>query len=119
MESFGTWLARQRELRGLTSAEVAGETRLSPLAIHALENDRFDDLPGRVFVVGYLKAYARCVGLSPDEVVARYDEWGGTALEPEPVVPLPSPPDRRWVVPAGAGALLLVISGIVAWVVWG
>lgn len=75
MESFGRYLAQQRELRGLEVADVVRETRLSPAAIHALEGDRFHELPARVFVVGYLRAYARCVGLGPDELVARYDEW--------------------------------------------
>lgn len=75
MESFGRYLAQQRELRGLAASDVARETRLSPAAIEALEGDRFDELPARVFVLGYLRAYARSVGLGPDELVARYDEW--------------------------------------------
>jgi len=87
MESFGRYLAQQRELRGLEPADVARETRLSPAAIRALEGDRFDELPARVFVVGYLRAYARCVGLGPDELVARYDEWRRAAGLPDEEAP--------------------------------
>lgn len=86
MESFGRWLARQRELRGMTVDEVARVTRLSPLAIQALENDRFDELPGKAFVVGYLRAYASCVGLDADELVLRYVESApapSEAIEPQ------------------------------------
>lgn len=104
----------------MSPAEVAGETRLSPLSIHALENDRFDDLPGRVFVVGYLKAYARCIGLCPDEVVARYDEWAGEGVEPEPalvVAPPPVPARGPWLIGAGAGVVVLILG--IVWIVWG
>lgn len=102
----------------MTSAEVAGETKLSPLAIHAMENDRFDELPGRVFVVGYLKAYARCIGLCPDEVVARYDESLGTlAVEPvEETANVPqgaasgSLPMRPLLIGAGVVVLLAVVG---------
>jgi len=115
MESFGRYLVQQRELRGLDAADVARETRLSPTAIAALETDRFDQLPARVFVVGYLRAYARCVGLGPDELIARYDEWRlrmGLDAEEEP-----EPPPRRssaarlpwaWIAGVAAVAALLL-----------
>ncbi|WP_373046247.1 helix-turn-helix domain-containing protein [Vulgatibacter sp.] len=113
MESFGRYLAQQRELRGLELVDVARETKLSPAAIQALEGERFDELPARVFVVGYLRAYARAVGLGPDELVARYDEWrramglpesSEPAAKPAMVVP-PAPSPWPWM--AGLAAPFL------------
>ncbi len=105
MESFGRYLAQQRELRGLTVGDVVRETRLSPTAIQALEGDRFDELPARVFVVGYLRAYANCVGLAPDELVASYDEWcrsrGIPVGEEEPPAPRFARSRARPAVPVG------------------
>ena len=94
MRAFARFLPPQRVLRVLGWAAVAGDTRLSPTAIRALESDRFDELPARVFVIGYLRAYARCVGLGPDELVARYDEWR-TRMGLDVEEPAPAPPARR------------------------
>lgn len=120
MESFGRYLVQQRELRGLERTDVVRQTRISPPAIAALEGDRFDELPGRVFVVGYLRAYAECVGLGPDELVARYDEWRvktGQALveEPEPVQVSRRQGARvlPWLVGGGIVLVLLVLWMVV------
>lgn len=52
--------------------EVSRATRIPVTSIDRIEADRFDDLPGEVFVRGFLKAYARAVALPADEVLARY-----------------------------------------------
>jgi cytoskeleton protein RodZ len=67
--SFGTWLRRQRELREITLRDVADRTKISLRYLEAMEEDRFDLLPAPVFAKGFLREYARYVGLSPDEVV--------------------------------------------------
>lgn len=91
MESFGRYLSRQRELRGMTRAEVVRLTRLSPLTVDALEDDRFDVLPARVFVVGYLRIYASAIGMNPDEAVLRFEEWA----QSNPDAASPPPAHRR------------------------
>lgn len=72
MESIGTYLRRERELRGIALEEVADATRIPVRQLERLEEDRLAELPGEVFIKGYLRAYARSVGLKPDEVLARY-----------------------------------------------
>jgi len=67
--SFGPWLRAQREARGVTLAEIAEVSKISLRYLEALEQDRFDVLPAPVFVRGFLREYARVVGLDPDEVV--------------------------------------------------
>src|SRR5579862_5518082 len=71
-ETLGLYLRRHRELRGINPAELSRITRISSAAIQAIESDRFDELPGEVFVRGFLKAYAQAIGLLPAEVLARY-----------------------------------------------
>ncbi len=70
--SFGTWLRRQREMRGISLGEIADVTKISSRYLEALEQDRFDVLPAPVFAKGFLREYASFVGLDPDEVVNSY-----------------------------------------------
>ena len=69
---FGGWLRRQRELRQVSLREIADVTKISIRYLEALEDDRFDVLPAPVFAKGFLREYARYVGLDPDEVVNTY-----------------------------------------------
>jgi cytoskeletal protein RodZ len=72
MDSIGRYLKRTREARAMSVEEVSRATRIPVASIDKIEADHFDDLPGEVFVRGFLKAYARAVSLSVDEVLARY-----------------------------------------------
>jgi len=74
LAAFSTWLARERELRGLTREAVLQATRLAPAVVDALEAGDPARLPPRTYVLGYLRAYAAAVGLDPDDVVLRYEE---------------------------------------------
>jgi transcriptional regulator with XRE-family HTH domain len=89
--SFGTWLRRERELRQVSLPEIAEETKISTRYLEALEEDRFDVVPGAVFTRGFLRQYAEYVGLDPDEVVNSYlaarEEPGSAGGEPEAVTP--------------------------------
>jgi cytoskeletal protein RodZ len=69
---FGLWLRREREVREVTLAEIADVTKISKTYLQALEEERFDVLPAPVFAKGFLREYARYVGLDPDEVVNSY-----------------------------------------------
>jgi len=80
-EGFGRYLTQQRELRGLSLQAVADQTKLSLGALKALEAADYARLPERVFIIGAVRAYARCVGLSAEETVLRLQE----ALGPEEV----------------------------------
>jgi cytoskeleton protein RodZ len=70
--SFGTWLRRQREAREISLREIAERTKISMRYLQAMEDDRFEVLPAPVFAKGFLREYARYVGLSPDDVVNHY-----------------------------------------------
>jgi cytoskeleton protein RodZ len=70
--SFGGWLRRQREMREISLRDIADRTKISLRYLQAMEEDRFDLLPAPIFAKGFLREYARYVGLSPDEVVNHY-----------------------------------------------
>jgi cytoskeleton protein RodZ len=110
--SFGGWLRRQREARDISLREIVDASKISVRYLEALEEDRFDALPAPVFAKGFLREYARYVGLNPDEVVNSYL----AALqihEGEPELPAEKPRPRgssdwAWGVLLTAGVLLLL-----------
>jgi cytoskeletal protein RodZ len=73
VDSFGEWLKRQRELREISLREVSDTTKISLRYLEALEQNRFSSLPAPVFARGFLREYARYVGIDPDEAVNYYD----------------------------------------------
>ncbi len=70
--SFGVNLRRERELRGITLDEISRETKISVRFLEALESDKLDQLPGGVFRRGFVKTYARYIGLNEDKVLQDY-----------------------------------------------
>jgi len=74
METLGVWLRRTREAGGNTLQEAEAATRIRVRFVEMLEAGEFAALPGsEVQVRGFLRIYARYLGLSPDEVLARYE----------------------------------------------
>ncbi len=61
----GRFLQARRETVGLTVKEVAGRTKISPMKLLQIEEERFELLPAPVYLRGFILAYARAVGL-PD-----------------------------------------------------
>jgi cytoskeleton protein RodZ len=72
--SFGQKLRQAREARNITLQEIAATTKIGTRALQALEWERFEQLPGGIFNKGFVRAYARCVGLNEEETVAAYME---------------------------------------------
>ena len=72
MGAFGEKLRKQRELRGIELDAISNTTKISTRMLRALEDERFDQLPGGVFNKGFVRAYARQVGLDEQETVADY-----------------------------------------------
>jgi cytoskeletal protein RodZ len=91
MERVGQFLRRHREERQMSVEEIARSTRVPMDSVTRIEADQFDELPGEVFVRGFLKSYARAVGVAPEDVLARYTASRRVAW----VTPLPiSSPSR-------------------------
>jgi cytoskeletal protein RodZ len=73
MESIGRYLRTEREVRQISLEELAQTTRIPLRHLASLEDDRLDRLPGDVFVRGFLKSYAKAVGLGTEDVLRRYE----------------------------------------------
>jgi cytoskeletal protein RodZ len=72
MGSLGSYLKNERETRQLTLAEIAQTTRIPVRILSQIESDQFDQLPAEVFVRGFLRVYARELGLDEGQVLERY-----------------------------------------------
>lgn len=110
----GEALRGARERLGLDVDDIALATKVRASYVAALEEMNLDALPAGPFATGYVKAYARALGLDPDVVAARFK--GET---PEPDVELRSPLGlrfKRWSRLRGlAAAALVVVTGFTAW----
>src|SRR5512147_2092556 len=72
-DSLGADLRKQREIRGVTLKEIADATKISKRYLEALEEDKYDTLPAPVFTRGFVREYARYLGLNSEEMVNRYN----------------------------------------------
>ena len=70
-ESVGAILARERAARGLTLEDVAQQLKFGARQLEALEQDRFERLPGGTFARGMVRSYARLLRLDADALLAR------------------------------------------------
>jgi cytoskeleton protein RodZ len=88
MGAFGDRLRREREMRGITLDEITESTKISRRHLEALEGEHFDQLPGGVFNKGFVRAYARFLGIDEDQAVADYSAASNEQPEAENKFPL-------------------------------
>ncbi len=113
--SLGVWLRSQREARGVSLRDIADSSKISLRYLEALEQDRLDVLPAPVFAKGFLREYARVVGLDPDEAVNLY-LIARSEAEPDAEEEVPSNSSRRSSAPSTLGYGLLLALAVVAFV---
>jgi len=116
--AFGENLRRERELRGVTLAELAQATKISLRYLNALEQDRFDQLPGGIFNRGFVRAIARYLGLDEREWVSAFVQ--AAKEEPEILARYAPPPPTATTAPrqsATTFVLLLFLFGAVLFAV--
>src|SRR5664279_2858187 len=83
MGSFGERLRREREMRGISLDDIAEATKIGTRLLRALEEEQFELLPGGIFNKGFVRAYAKYLGLNEDEAVADYLVAAGeSSLDP-------------------------------------
>jgi cytoskeletal protein RodZ len=70
--SFGERLKRERENRRISLEDVSLSTKIGTRLLQALEEEKFDQLPGGIFNKGFVRAYARHLGLDENQAVADY-----------------------------------------------
>jgi len=140
MASFGERLRKEREQRGITLDDIALTTKIGTRLLRALEEEKFDQLPGGIFNKGFIRAYARHVGIDEEQAIADYMSAAGgsgpsvtadaqDAAEPPERNPEPAPGPRIQLVREGrrrdtvreipwgllAAALLLIALAFASW----
>ena len=75
VENFGSYLKHERELRGVSLEEISGVTNIPLRFLKALEENCFDELPGEVFIKGYIRSYANIIGSDFEEMLNIYKEF--------------------------------------------
>jgi len=84
LPSFGEKLKVEREKRSITLEQISSSTKIGTRMLQALEEDNFNQLPGGIFNKGFVRAYARFVGIDEDQAVADYLEASGESAPPRP-----------------------------------
>ena len=79
MPSFGEKLKQEREKRKISLEQISASTKIGTRMLQALEEDKFNQLPGGIFNKGFVRAYSRCLGLDEDQTVAEYLQASGDA----------------------------------------
>jgi cytoskeleton protein RodZ len=88
VESLGARLKREREQRKITLDEISLSTKIGTRFLIAIEEEQFDQLPGGIFNKGFVRAYARSVGVDENQAVAEYESVTAPKL---PEIPPDSP----------------------------
>ena len=70
--TLGEKLRQAREERGITISEVAEQTRISALYLSSIESDDYRKLPGGIFNKGFVKSFAKSVGVDEQEALQEY-----------------------------------------------
>ena len=73
LATFGEELRREREIRGISLKEISDATKISKRFLEAIENNDHRTLPAPVFTRGFVREYARYLGLNAEEMVTRYN----------------------------------------------
>ena len=95
----GTRFGRAREAQNLTAADVARRLKLSVWQIEALESGRYDQLPGPIFVRGFIRNYARLLKLDPEDFLheaAGNLQHAASRPEAPPSPDIPFPKSTAW-----------------------
>jgi cytoskeleton protein RodZ len=81
----GSTLRRARETRRLSVDDIADRTKIAPHILEAIDSDALDHVPKGVFARGYLRAYAREVGVDSETLIGDYlaeqDDTGEDVLD--------------------------------------
>ena len=112
----GDELRRQREALGLDLADAAIALRIKPGYLAALEAGRPDQLPGPVYAIGFLRAYADYLGLDGGEMLRRFKRES-PLLAAKPDLAFPIPLGERSI-PGGGMMLVALILATCAYGGW-
>ncbi len=115
-EPVSSLLRRHRKQMGQDLKTVAQALRIRYVYLEAIEQGRYDALPGSTYALGFIKTYAEYLDLDEEEVVQRFrEDVDGLDDQTQLVFPSPVPEGK---VPGGAILLVALIMGALAYGGW-
>ena len=114
--SAGDELRQRREALGLDLGDVAAALRIKPAHLASLEAGRPEELPGAVYAIGFVRAYADYLGLDGGEILRRFKQQS-TLLAAKPALAFPIPLGERSM-PGGGMLLVALILAVCAYGGW-
>ena len=118
--TLGEKLRQAREERGISVSEVAEQTRISPHYLDCIENDDYRTLPGGIFNKGFVKSFAKSVGLDEQEALQDYSsliasQEGDASEEPQTYRPEVLTDDRSISSMVPTIIFAVIILGLMTW----
>jgi cytoskeleton protein RodZ len=117
MPALGERFRAAREARGLTLSDVAEHIRIRSVYLAAIEDENWSAIGAPVYIRGFLRTYARFLGLEPEEVVAEFNSQASAPPPPVPTVP-GAPPRTSYLAdeepPARGLSPLIWVASLVA-----
>lgn len=115
-DSVGAELRAAREALGQDIDDVSGALKIRANHLDAIENGRFGDLPGQTYAIGFVRTYAKYLGLDAPDVVRRFkDEVVGLEEHPELVFRAPERDARMPFAVVAVVSLLLAVAIYALW----
>lgn len=116
-QAVGRLLRDQREARGLDLTQVEKSIRIRRAHLEAIEEGRYDKLPGAAYIPAFLRAYAAHVGLDPEKVMTAYHLSGAVPIKRPVALPADFPiMERR--APIGLAVLTVLLVVAAGYGVW-
>ncbi|MEA4884628.1 MAG: helix-turn-helix domain-containing protein [Clostridia bacterium] len=74
MDEIGAMLKEEREARGITLEQVSEATKIRTKYLVAIEQGEYDVIAGEVYLKGFIRNYADCIGLDGADLIAQFSE---------------------------------------------
>src|SRR6478752_223968 len=117
-ETVGQELRAARLRRGDEIAQVSRALKIRKDHLEALEEDRFEDLPGKTYAIGFVRSYARHLGLDSAQYVERFKQEIAGRPEEQAREPAPIHQDDSRRLPQGwrlIAGMVVVLLGVGVW----
>src|SRR5882672_2247183 len=113
LETVGQDLRKARQRKGEDLAQISSVLKIRKDYLDALEESKFDAMPGRTYVIGFVRAYSQYLGLDPRECVERLKmEIAGRSEGREANVQVSSPRERK-LPPGGMWLAILLVVAVI------
>ncbi|MEW6189449.1 MAG: RodZ domain-containing protein [Actinomycetota bacterium] len=120
MGSIGEVISEARRKQGKTIKDMERATKIRSRYLEAMENDKFDILPGNVYTKGFIRSYATCLGLDPIPLIEQYKrEYEEPPPKYEaktpPIIPPPTRHSKRIALVTTLVLIFLLTIGFFGW----